>query len=188
MLLQPTIPKPSPNYPKQNVSASNALSFSSGLLQNSTFFLKKSILYTTGYKTHEENAVFVTCSSTPRGTVDYGKRALLNWSDVYKKLYMLKKSDSGAAAVLSRIENEGKKITKWELSKVVKELRKLKRFKLALEIYEWMNNMPQRFRTTSATLPSSSTSLRKCTAFRAPNNTSKIFQSPQWTIEYMAPF
>ncbi|GER49396.1 pentatricopeptide repeat-containing family protein [Striga asiatica] len=140
MLLQPTIPKPPPNYPKQNhcnVNASNALSFSSGLLQNSTFFLKKSILYT-GYKTHEENAVFVTCSSTPRvnsrGTVDYERRPLLNGGDIYKKLFMLKNSDSGAAAVLSRIENEGNKITKWELSKAVKELRKLKRFKLALEL------------------------------------------------------
>ncbi|GER49392.1 pentatricopeptide repeat-containing protein [Striga asiatica] len=155
MLLQPTIPKPLSNYPKQNhcnVYASNAMSFSSGLLQNPTFFLKKSILYT-GYKTHEENAVFVTCSSTPRvnshGTVDYEKRALPSWAGIYNEVYMLNYPDSGAAAVLSRIENEGRKIKKRELSKVVKELRKLKRFKHALEIYEWMNNMPERFTPTS---------------------------------------
>ncbi|GER49395.1 pentatricopeptide repeat-containing family protein [Striga asiatica] len=152
MLLQPTIPKPPPNYPKQNhgnVYASNALSFSSGLLQNSTFFVKY-----TGYKTHDENAVFVTCSSTPqgnsRGTVDYERRAFQNWGDIFNKVYMLKNSDSGAAAVLSRIENEGRKIKRWEISKVVKELRKLKRFKLALEIYEWMNKRPQRFTATSS--------------------------------------
>ncbi|GER49394.1 pentatricopeptide repeat-containing family protein [Striga asiatica] len=156
MLLQPTIPKPPPNYPKQNhcnVYASNALSFSSELLQNSPFFLKESMFYT-GYKTHEENSVVVTCSSRPRvnnrGKVDYKRRALLNKGGIFNEVYMLKNSDSGAAAVLSRIENEGKKITKWELSKVVKELRKHKRLKLALEIYEWMNNRPHRFTTTSS--------------------------------------
>jgi len=39
------------------------------------------------------------------------------------------------ASVLDQIEKEGKKLTKWELCVVVKELRKCKRFKLALEVF-----------------------------------------------------
>lgn len=53
-----------------------------------------------------------------------------------------------AASVLNQWENEGKSISKWELSRVVKELRKFRRFKLALEVYEWINNREERFRTT----------------------------------------
>lgn len=40
----------------------------------------------------------------------------------------------GSASVLNQWENEGKKLTKWELSRVVKELRKYKRFERALEV------------------------------------------------------
>jgi len=37
-----------------------------------------------------------------------------------------------------------------ELCVVVKELRKFKRFKLALEVYEWMNNRVGRFELSSS--------------------------------------
>lgn len=56
----------------------------------------------------------------------------------------------GSASVLNQWENEGKRLTKWELSRVIKELRKFKRYKLALEVYEWMNNRPERFRITTS--------------------------------------
>lgn len=42
--------------------------------------------------------------------------------------------EMGAATVLNQWENEGKRLTKWELCRVVKELRKFKRFKMALEV------------------------------------------------------
>lgn len=42
--------------------------------------------------------------------------------------------EKGAASILNQCENEGKRFTKWELCRVVKELRKFRRFKLALEV------------------------------------------------------
>lgn len=70
------------------------------------------------------------------GTVDYEKRPPLKWNAIYKKVSMLDNSklDVGVASVLNQIENEGKRISKWELSRVVKELRKFRRYKLALEV------------------------------------------------------
>ena len=45
----------------------------------------------------------------------------------------------GAGSVLNQCEKEGKKLTKWELCRVVKELRKFKRFKQALEVKIFKN-------------------------------------------------
>lgn len=61
---------------------------------------------------------------------------MLKWNAIYKKISLLDNSnlDVGAAAVLNQTENEGKRLSKWELSRVVKELRKFRRFKLALEV------------------------------------------------------
>ncbi|KAL2892578.1 hypothetical protein RDABS01_008487 [Bienertia sinuspersici] len=56
----------------------------------------------------------------------------------------------GAASVLNQCENEGKRLSKWELCRIVRELRKYKRFKPALEVYEWMNNRIERFRLSSS--------------------------------------
>lgn len=59
---------------------------------------------------------------------------MLNWNGVYKKISMMENPNLGAASVLNKVENEGKKLTKWELCRVVKELRKYRRFKYALEV------------------------------------------------------
>lgn len=40
----------------------------------------------------------------------------------------------GSATVLNQWEKEGRKLTKWELCRVVKELRKYKRYERALEV------------------------------------------------------
>ncbi|GFP90500.1 pentatricopeptide repeat-containing protein at1g02150 [Phtheirospermum japonicum] len=156
MLLQPTTPKPPPNHLHQNhnhIYSSNALSFSSGFSKKSTFLLKQPIL-STSYKTRIKNPVFINCSSISQvhsyGTVDYERRPLLNWSVIYKKISMLENTTSGSASVLNQLEKEGNKLTKWDLSKVVKKLRDFRRYKLALEVYEWMNNRPERFRTTTS--------------------------------------
>ena len=42
--------------------------------------------------------------------------------------------EKGATQVLNQWENEGKKVTKWELCRIVKEMRKYGRHKLALEV------------------------------------------------------
>lgn len=63
---------------------------------------------------------------------------------------MMEKPELGAASVLNQWENEGRNLTKWELCRVVKELRKFKRYNLALEVYEWMNNREERFRLSTS--------------------------------------
>ena len=42
--------------------------------------------------------------------------------------------EMGAASVLNRCEKEGKRVTKWEIRRIIKELRKFRRYKVALEV------------------------------------------------------
>lgn len=56
----------------------------------------------------------------------------------------------GSTEVLNQWENQGRHLTKWDLSRVVKELRKYKRFQRALEVYDWINNRPERFRISAS--------------------------------------
>ncbi|CAI9769377.1 unnamed protein product [Fraxinus pennsylvanica] len=63
---------------------------------------------------------------------------------------MLENPQMGSASVLNQMENEGKKLSKWELCKVVKDLRKFRRFKHALEVYDWMNNRGEKYRMTTS--------------------------------------
>ncbi|XP_024983123.1 pentatricopeptide repeat-containing protein At1g02150-like [Cynara cardunculus var. scolymus] len=81
------------------------------------------------------------------GTVDYEKksRTPVTWKAIYKRISMMGNREKGSTSVLNQWENEGRTVTKWELCRLVKELRKYGRFKLALEVYEWMKNKPERF-------------------------------------------
>ncbi|CAA3013086.1 pentatricopeptide repeat-containing protein At1g02150 [Olea europaea var. sylvestris] len=149
MFLQPTTSKP----PLQLRSHQNHVysnSFPSGFLQNSTFPLKQAVFTT---KTHK-NPVFITCSSISQvhnyGTADYEKRPVLNWNAIYKRITMMENPRMGSASVLNEVENDGKYLTKWELCRVVKELRKFRRYNHALEVYEWMINRGEKYRITSS--------------------------------------
>ncbi|XP_057532582.1 pentatricopeptide repeat-containing protein At1g02150 [Amaranthus tricolor] len=84
------------------------------------------------------------------GTVDYEKRPMLKWNHIYKRISVMENPEMGVASVLNKCEKEGKKLTKWELCRIVRELRKFRRFRLALEVYEWMNNRIERFRLSSS--------------------------------------
>lgn len=53
---------------------------------------------------------------------------------MYKKISLKEKPEMSTAAVLNQFENKGKALTKSGVSRVVKELRKYKRYKLALEV------------------------------------------------------
>ncbi|KAL1217153.1 Pentatricopeptide repeat-containing protein [Cardamine amara subsp. amara] len=84
------------------------------------------------------------------GTVDYERRPIIQWNAIYKKISLMEKPDLGAASVLNQWEKGGRKLTKWELCRVVKELRKYKRPNQALEVYDWMNNRGERFRLSAS--------------------------------------
>lgn len=58
----------------------------------------------------------------------------MKWNAIYKRISMNDGPERGSVSVLNQWENEGKKVTKWELSRVIKELRKFRRYKLAFEV------------------------------------------------------
>lgn len=47
---------------------------------------------------------------------------------------MMENPELGSGTVLDQWEKQGRRLSKWELCRVVKELRKYKRFKRALEV------------------------------------------------------
>ncbi|KAK9742734.1 hypothetical protein RND81_03G194300 [Saponaria officinalis] len=104
-------------------------------------------------KTHNLNHS-IRCSISQvhnYGTIDdHGKRHLLKWSNIFKRISTIDDPEIGVSSELNRCENDGKKFTKWELCRIAKELRKYKRYKLALEVYEWMNNRIGTFRLSSS--------------------------------------
>ncbi|XP_076888761.1 pentatricopeptide repeat-containing protein At1g02150-like [Bidens hawaiensis] len=85
-------------------------------------------------------------------TVDYENKpaTTVTWKAIYKRISLMGNPEKGATEVLNQWEDEGKKVTKWELCRIVKEMRKYGRHKLALEIYIWMNNRTERFRISSS--------------------------------------
>ncbi|XVF22852.1 hypothetical protein REPUB_Repub12eG0206800 [Reevesia pubescens] len=104
-------------------------------------------------KTRSYQKLPITCSISQihsYGTMDYERRPMIKWNAIYKKISLMENPDLGSATVLNDCEKGGRKLTKWELCRVVKELRKYKRYKQALEVYEWMNNRGERFRFSAS--------------------------------------
>ncbi|GMJ01217.1 hypothetical protein like AT1G02150 [Hibiscus trionum] len=104
-------------------------------------------------KTQSFKKLPTTCSISQvhsYGTVDFERRPMVKWTSLYKKISLMENPDLGSASVLNDWEKAGRKLTKWELCRIVKELRKYKRYKQALEVYEWMNNRGERFRFSAS--------------------------------------
>ncbi|KAL6579330.1 hypothetical protein OROMI_009546 [Orobanche minor] len=155
MIIRPNaqiLPPNSHQKTSTHLQFSNSLSISSGLVQNSSFFLELPNL-SIAFIIHNNPAV-IKCSSAPQHysyeTVVFERRSVQKWYAIYKEICMFDNSnlDRADASVLNQIENEGKRISKWELSKVVKELWKFRRYNLALQVYDWMNSRTERFRIT----------------------------------------
>uniref|UniRef100_A0A2N9IM58 Pentacotripeptide-repeat region of PRORP domain-containing protein n=1 Tax=Fagus sylvatica TaxID=28930 RepID=A0A2N9IM58_FAGSY len=140
MLLQPSL------HP-HNASLSSSLSYSFSLpCRIPTLTLPKSTNY-------RGVPVTVTCSISQihsYGTTDYERRPMIKWNAIYKRISLMENPELGSGSVLSQWEKEGRRLTKWELCRVVKELRKFKRYKLALEVYDWMNDRGERFRVSAS--------------------------------------
>ncbi|KAK4759268.1 hypothetical protein SAY87_022399 [Trapa incisa] len=84
------------------------------------------------------------------GAVDYERRPMVKWNALYRRISLMEKPELGSATILNQCEDEGKKLTKWELCRVVKELRKFKRYRPALEVYEWMNNREEKYHLSAS--------------------------------------
>lgn len=59
---------------------------------------------------------------------------MIKWNAIFRKISLMEKPELGSASVLNEWEKGGRKLTKWELCRVVKELRKFRRYKQALEV------------------------------------------------------
>ncbi|KAM1140304.1 hypothetical protein ACFX19_041086 [Malus domestica] len=70
------------------------------------------------------------------GTVDYERRPMVKWNAIYRKISLTEDPEVRSADMLNQWEKEGRKLTKWELCRVVKEFRKYKRYDRALEVKE----------------------------------------------------
>lgn len=68
------------------------------------------------------------------GTVDFERRPMIKWNAIFRKLSLMDNPQLGSASVLNDWEKGGRSLTKWELCRVVKELRKFRRYKHALEV------------------------------------------------------
>ncbi|CAJ2664959.1 unnamed protein product [Trifolium pratense] len=133
----------------QNQSFSLSLSSSFCYSNTLPFKQRVSVCYTYS----SGRAISVTCSISKvhnYGTVDYERRPNVKWKVLYKRISMMQNPELGSASVLNQWENEGKTLTKWELCRIVKELRKYRRHDKALQVYQWMNNRPERFRITAS--------------------------------------
>ncbi|EPS66397.1 hypothetical protein M569_08380, partial [Genlisea aurea] len=95
----------------------------------------------------------VTCSSfstRDSGIVDYESRPSRSWSAICKRISESGSEERGVFTVLNQAEKDGRYLTRWELCRIAKELRKFRRYKFALEVFDWMNNRPERFRITTS--------------------------------------
>ncbi|VFQ69986.1 unnamed protein product [Cuscuta campestris] len=131
--------QPSSPYPDR----SHSLSFPSGSELSSSSLLKP--LTVSGNPVSLCITFAFPSKSRRNGTVDYEKRPAEAWFDLYKRLAWMPDPENGAASVLTQCENEGLRIPKSNLSRVVRQLRKVKQYKLALEVLEWMKTKPERF-------------------------------------------
>ncbi|KAK9095103.1 hypothetical protein Scep_026572 [Stephania cephalantha] len=81
---------------------------------------------------------------------DQERRAPLKWSALYKRISLMENPEAGSPSVLDEWEKDGRNVNRWELSRIVKELRKYRRYKLALGVFEWMDTKGDRFKLSAS--------------------------------------
>ncbi|XP_031503324.1 pentatricopeptide repeat-containing protein At1g02150 [Nymphaea colorata] len=84
------------------------------------------------------------------GTIDYESREAWNWRSLYRRIATMRDPNFGSSSVLNWWRKEGRKVSSWELRRIIKELRKFRRFKLALEVYDWIFEHYKDFKVSSS--------------------------------------
>nr|XP_043611196.1 pentatricopeptide repeat-containing protein At1g02150-like [Erigeron canadensis] len=145
----PPHPHPHPQLISFSSSFSNSIYFLSGFPKShlKTSHFKPPIIITKCSSSSSSSSSSYVSNVYNYGAVDYEKKqgTTVTWKAIYKRISMIGSREKGSSSVLNQWENEGKSVTKWELCRLVKELRKYGRFRLAFEIYEWMNKRADRF-------------------------------------------
>ncbi|KAK3144090.1 hypothetical protein QOZ80_4AG0308670 [Eleusine coracana subsp. coracana] len=83
------------------------------------------------------------------GTVDYERRGPLRWGTLYRRI-AVGHGGRPVGRTLGAWDEGERRLDKWELCRIAKELRKFRRFNLALQVYEWMTERRDRFSLTSS--------------------------------------
>ncbi|GAB2290104.1 hypothetical protein Dimus_024392 [Dionaea muscipula] len=74
-------------------------------------------------------------------TVDFERsNSGLNWFNLWRMISSVKGTEMGVASLLDELERDGKKLSKWVLCRVAKQLRKYKKWEFALQVCEWMHD------------------------------------------------
>ncbi|PIA30980.1 hypothetical protein AQUCO_05300066v1 [Aquilegia coerulea] len=81
---------------------------------------------------------------------DFDRKPTPKWRSVFRRISLMENLELGSSSVLNQFEKEGKTLNRWELIRIVKELRRFRKFKLALEVYEWMNEQGDRYTLSSS--------------------------------------
>ncbi|KAJ1702926.1 hypothetical protein LUZ63_002705 [Rhynchospora breviuscula] len=84
------------------------------------------------------------------GTVDFENKKNLHWNDLYRRILTAKREDTSVSSVLETWDSEERRLSRWILGRVAKELRKFGYFKEALEIYLWKETQGDRFFISSS--------------------------------------
>ncbi|KAI0489156.1 hypothetical protein KFK09_028998 [Dendrobium nobile] len=77
-------------------------------------------------KRRSSELVAIRCSISQvhsYGTVDYEQRPPLKWSSLYRRISIMENPNADSATVLEQWEGAERKLSKWDLCRVVKELR-----------------------------------------------------------------
>ncbi|WVZ86605.1 hypothetical protein U9M48_033359 [Paspalum notatum var. saurae] len=83
------------------------------------------------------------------GTVDYERRPALRWGTLYRRI-AVGQGGRPVGRTLGAWDEGERRLYKWELCRIVKELRKFRRFSLALQVYDWMTERRDRFPLSSS--------------------------------------
>ncbi|KAJ4759165.1 Pentatricopeptide repeat-containing protein [Rhynchospora pubera] len=108
------------------------------------------------------------------GTVDFENKTNLHWSDLYRRILTTMIEDKCVASVLETWDSEERRLSRWTLGRVAKELRKFGHLKEALEVYLWKEAQGNRFFNSSSDMAIQLDLMGKV---RGPENAEQLFFS-----------
>lgn len=76
---------------------------------------------------------------------EYERRTPIKWNSIYEKILTVEKLKLGVGTALKELEKDGFQLRKRDLIRVAMELRKFRRYKKALQVYEWMDVRYERY-------------------------------------------
>ncbi|KAL1339164.1 hypothetical protein AAHE18_U014200 [Arachis hypogaea] len=142
MLLQHFVSLKNPNTPH---ILSSSLSYSSATLPS--VFNPSSSTFPHAQLTCPRT-LSVTCTASDAQTVGYRRKPAEAWKAICKRISLIEKPEVDSSTVLNQWESKGKWIKKLDVCRVIKDLRKFNKHRRALEVYDWMDRRPERYRIT----------------------------------------